>query len=318
MLRTFMMALLILTLVFISTTPVRAGFLSALMKQLDELNNNMGQVGDNLGDNYEQGGLAGAWQGAMTDLNNANEANEEFRKATIAAFKKSLKDFVCFIPNLIKKSWEAFVDFLAKIWDQFLGGSQAPSEPAEPAPPADPPAEEPPADPAPPADPPAEPTPPAEPEADEQPAPPTEGEVKASSSFSPEQLIAPFAANGDFAGKLKHFFAQQCACAELQPQLQELDDEARAEVLGKLTPIADLTAAMEGNLADMLRTSISTGEFSQLAILVELAHTYPQEKRGPLAGLLKQARKAVNALELAGEEGLDERLNNRFYNLFKE
>ena len=166
--------LLVLPLLFSCTNTVKAGFLSSLMSQLDALNNNMGKVGDNIGANYEENGFAGAFSGAMNDLGNANAANEEYRLATIKEFKTSLKNIVCFIPRMLKKAWEKFVDFLGKIRDFFLCDSgddpaPAPATDPDPAPATDP-------DPAPATDP--DPTPATDPDpipaTDPDPAPATD------------------------------------------------------------------------------------------------------------------------------------------------
>jgi hypothetical protein len=137
--------LLVFTLLVSFTGDVYGGFLSSLAEQLDALNNNMGQVGANIGANYEEGGLSGAFNGAMGDLGSANEANEEYRKTTIQEFKDDLKKIVSYIPNIVKKAWGKFIDFLAKIRDLFLcnsGNTPADNPPADNPPADNPPAEE--------------------------------------------------------------------------------------------------------------------------------------------------------------------------------
>ena len=208
---------LFLSFALVAPATTRAGFLSSFMKQLDELNKNMGKVGDNLGANYQQGGLAGAFQGAMADLGAANAANEEYRKATIAAFKETLKKIVTFIPNLLKKAWEAFVDFLAKIRDFFLGTCGQ-----------------------------------SEPEARD-----TQARVEALRkplAATGDHFLVHFNGDRDFAKKLDHFEKQQKALIEITEKInsEKLFKKQRRAINEKLTAVQDETATMEQNLVEAL------------------------------------------------------------------
>ena len=255
---------LFLSVAFITPSPAQAGFLSSFMKQLDELNKNMGKVGDNLSANYQQGGLAGAFQGAMADLGAANAANEEYRLATIAAFKETLKKIVCFIPNLLKKAWDAFVDFLAKIRDFFLGTCGQ----------SDPQARD------------------------------TQARVTALRqplAATGDHFLVHYKADKDFEKKLDHFTKQQKALAEITEKIQseKLFKNQRKAIAEKLSAVQDETATMEQELAESIEKSLE-GDSCELGQLVEkLEKTTPAERQA-LRGLQSKASQMVRARELAG------------------
>jgi hypothetical protein len=105
-------------------------FLQQFCTHLNNLDKNYSKVGQNLGANIKAGGLKGALQGMCADMMAADKANEADRQATIAAFKKAIHDIIFFIPDTIKKIWDAFVGLLGKIFDAGAGtggnGAQAP------------------------------------------------------------------------------------------------------------------------------------------------------------------------------------------------
>ena len=267
---------LVLFLAVASFAPAtaHAGFLSSFMKQLDELNKNMGKVGDNLSANYQQGGLAGAFQGAMADLGAANAANEEYRLATIAAFKETLKKIVCFIPNLLKKAWEAFVDFLAKIRDFFLGTCGQ-----------------------------------SDPEARDTQA--RVAKLRQPLAATGDHFLVHYKEDKDFQKKLDHFTKQQKALSEITAKIQseKLFKKQRRAITEKLTVVQDETATMEQELVESIESSLESDQ-SALLQLVEKLEAMPKNERAPLASLHKKASQLLTAREL-NDGNLDQELTSR-------